>query len=348
VVCDRGRQRGRAPATRGRPGQPRPRHARPSGRGSSCRAATRSAASPSHEPIMCGTPTPWSSTSCTGRCTHRTEREPGAGGLGAAGRRAARPGAQRAAMKGFLAGRRRARPTGSSCTWLPSSCGRWRWKRERADRARLLAAVGHGTHGAAGSVADPPARAARGLQANGGRNLPQPASGRPRDCAAAWPCVVSEKIDGETWFLHRNGDGATLLSPTGKALTGVPLTDEAGTLLPGWSGLLAESCTPRGTRATAGLRPSRGHGRRCRGPGGAAALRGLRLLLDGDADTQRSPYAARVTRLQSLLQGGTRSTAPPARRWASRPAWRPCSSGSSPTEGQRASSSTPATAGRTR
>ena len=44
------------------------------------------------------------------------------------------------------------------------------------------------------------------------------------------PCVASEKLDGETWFLHRDGDLATLLSPTGKAVTGVPVTDEAGIL----------------------------------------------------------------------------------------------------------------------
>jgi hypothetical protein len=53
------------------------------------------------------------------------------------------------------------------------------------------------------------------------------------------PYVVSEKIDGETWFLHCDGTTSTLLSPTGRAITGIPLTDEATTRLAGWSGLLA-------------------------------------------------------------------------------------------------------------
>ena len=53
------------------------------------------------------------------------------------------------------------------------------------------------------------------------------------------PCVVSKKVDGETWFLHRADGTTTLVSPTGKAITSVPLTNEADALLGGWSGLLA-------------------------------------------------------------------------------------------------------------
>lgn len=53
------------------------------------------------------------------------------------------------------------------------------------------------------------------------------------------PCLASEKLDGETWFLHREGDVTTLLSPAGKAITGIPVTDEAGAVLESWSGLLA-------------------------------------------------------------------------------------------------------------
>jgi len=51
--------------------------------------------------------------------------------------------------------------------------------------------------------------------------------------------IVSTKVDGEQWFLHRNADGAVLLSPTGKALSSVPLTEKADQTLGAWSGLLA-------------------------------------------------------------------------------------------------------------
>ena len=56
----------------------------------------------------------------------------------------------------------------------------------------------------------------------------------PRDLETmlpAGPSIVSEKVDGETWFLHRADGTSTLVSPTGKAITGVPVTQEANTLL---------------------------------------------------------------------------------------------------------------------
>ena len=36
------------------------------------------------------------------------------------------------------------------------------------------------------------------------------------------PCVASEKLDGETWFLHREGDVTTLLSPPAKRSRAFP------------------------------------------------------------------------------------------------------------------------------
>ena len=51
--------------------------------------------------------------------------------------------------------------------------------------------------------------------------------------------ILSTKVDGEQWFLYKNGHGSILLSPNGKAITGVPVTEEADGVLAGWSGLLA-------------------------------------------------------------------------------------------------------------
>jgi AAA+ superfamily predicted ATPase len=119
------------------------------------------------------------------------------------------------------------------------------------------------------------------------------------------PCVVSEKVDGETWFLHRAAGVTTLVSPAGKAITAVPLTHEADALLAGWSGLLAGELyavcdvgRPRVFDLHAAL-------------GGAekAQVERLRfaafdLLLDGTTDATRTPFADRVDGLHAVLQGG--------------------------------------------
>jgi ATP-dependent DNA ligase len=121
------------------------------------------------------------------------------------------------------------------------------------------------------------------------------------------PCVASEKIDGETWFLHRAGEVTTLLSPTGKAVTGVPVTDEAGSLLGGWSGLMAGELYA----ARANGRPRVFDLHAAMGGGALAQTDRLRfaafdLLLDGDKDAQHAPYPARVARLEKLLHGRSR------------------------------------------
>jgi AAA+ superfamily predicted ATPase len=119
------------------------------------------------------------------------------------------------------------------------------------------------------------------------------------------PCTVSEKVDGETWFLHR-ADGTTILvSPTGKAITAVAVTNEADTVLAGWSGLLAGELYA----ACDGGRPRVFDLHTAIGGGEQAQVARLRfaafdLLLDGTADATRTPFADRVDRLQGMLQGG--------------------------------------------
>ncbi len=43
--------------------------------------------------------------------------------------------------------------------------------------------------------------------------------------------IVSPKIDGETWFLLAENGGVWLISPSGKIITDVPVTDEAAKIL---------------------------------------------------------------------------------------------------------------------
>ena len=119
------------------------------------------------------------------------------------------------------------------------------------------------------------------------------------------PCVASEKLDGETWFLHRESDVATLLSPAGKAITSIPVTDEAGSLLGRWSGLLAGELYAARTNG----RPRVFDLHAAMGGSALAQTDRLRfaafdMLLDGATDAPRTPYPVRLARLEKLLHGG--------------------------------------------
>ncbi|MHB1191252.1 MAG: hypothetical protein ACYC08_10485 [Armatimonadota bacterium] len=46
--------------------------------------------------------------------------------------------------------------------------------------------------------------------------------------------MVSTKVDGEQWFLAKDDDGAYLISPSGKVITGIEATEEAESALRGW------------------------------------------------------------------------------------------------------------------
>ncbi len=114
--------------------------------------------------------------------------------------------------------------------------------------------------------------------------------------------IVSTKVDGEQWFLYKNGRGSVLLSPNGKAITGVPLTEQADQALGTWSGLLAgelyaeeNACRSRVFDLHAAL-----------GGGVDASLDRLRfaafdLLRDEGADCSQAPFLQRVERLRGLL-----------------------------------------------
>jgi len=132
----------------------------------------------------------------------------------------------------------------------------------------------------------------------------------PDDLARSIPTgthIVSEKVDGETWFLRGEHGKAALLSPSGKVILDVPLLEEAEELLSGISLLAAGE-----------LYATVDHGRphvhdlhAALGGGANADVECLRfaafdLLKDGEEDAQRRPYAQRVERIQGLFGKGER------------------------------------------
>ena len=195
------------------------------------------------------------------------------------------------------------------CTWPPSSCGNRRRAHEPAGRARALATLRkRAAWRLQVSLADAALlgrlQAYKRDVAGAYRSLPP---GEILTSLPPGPCLASEKLDGETWFLHREGGGATLLSPAGKAITSIPVTEEAGTLLGRWSGLMAGELYA--ARATGRPRVFDLHA--AMGGGALAQTDRLRfaafdLLLDADTDAQHTPYPARVARLEKLLHGGSR------------------------------------------
>lgn len=121
--------------------------------------------------------------------------------------------------------------------------------------------------------------------------------------------IVSPKIDGEQWFLYAdgNGGGAVLLSPTGRAVTGVPLTDEAAEHLAGNHVLIAGELFANGTPD----RPRVHDVATVLGGGAQAEVNRLRfapfdLLQDDGEDTGRLLFPRRVERLRNLLGGSDR------------------------------------------
>jgi AAA+ superfamily predicted ATPase len=88
--------------------------------------------------------------------------------------------------------------------------------------------LGSGQIAPAGSVADGPLAALLATYKN--RIAGAYRSVAPDAIALAIPggdAIVSPKIDGETWFLRVTKGEAHLLSPTGRVITGIPLTNEA-------------------------------------------------------------------------------------------------------------------------
>ena len=117
--------------------------------------------------------------------------------------------------------------------------------------------------------------------------------------------IVSEKVDGETWFLHIQKGKASLFSPSGKVIVDIPLLHEAKEHLGKHSILAAgeiyaavEHGRPRVHDLHAVL-----------GGGAKAEVNRLRfaafdLLLDEDQNAQQLHFAKRVERLRQLFGKG--------------------------------------------
>ncbi len=114
--------------------------------------------------------------------------------------------------------------------------------------------------------------------------------------------IVSPKIDGETWFLSAGDGGAWLLSPSGKIISDVPVTEEAAGILGQRHLLLAGELYANGQPS----RP-RVHDLHAALGGGAKAqierlhFAAFDLLED---KYQRRPFAERAQRLIELLAAG--------------------------------------------
>jgi AAA+ superfamily predicted ATPase len=116
--------------------------------------------------------------------------------------------------------------------------------------------------------------------------------------------IVSPKIDGEQWFIYSDGGGdALLLSPTCRAVTGIPLTDEAARIIGGRRILVAGELFANGKPG----RPRVQDVIAALGGGTVAAAGHLKfapfdLLIDGNEDTGRLPFTRRAERLREFFR----------------------------------------------
>ncbi len=114
------------------------------------------------------------------------------------------------------------------------------------------------------------------------------------------PSIVSEKIDGETWFLHADGERCILLSPFGKKLENIPLTIEAQKGLNGWRGLLAGelyAAVDSGRSRVFDLHATLGR----KGNPDCLRFAVFDVLMNGDVDVQRNPFIKRLALLQRIV-----------------------------------------------
>jgi ATP-dependent 26S proteasome regulatory subunit len=131
----------------------------------------------------------------------------------------------------------------------------------------------------------------------------------PQDITRLLPpgeMIVSPKIDGETWFLKTGKDEAWLLSPSGKIITDIPVTQEATKILGKRHLLLAGEFYANGLPT----RPRLHDLHTALGGGENAQIKRLRfaafdLLEDNNGgDCQRHPFPDRAKQLMKLLPTG--------------------------------------------
>jgi len=120
------------------------------------------------------------------------------------------------------------------------------------------------------------------------------------------PLIMSDKVDGETWFLRFDGQSVSLLSPSGKVVTGIPVTEEARRILGTWTGLLAGELYAKSPNS----RPRVFDLHAAMGGGTNAQTERLRfaafdILDDNGTNALSTAYEDRIQRLQAIVAGGT-------------------------------------------
>ena len=114
--------------------------------------------------------------------------------------------------------------------------------------------------------------------------------------------ILYTTIDGETWFLHCDAQRATLLSPSGRAITGIAVTEEAARICTGWTGLLAGELyaeTSNGRPRVFDLQAAMGGGVNAQTD--RLRFAAFDILDDDGTDAQILSYEERVQRLRTLL-----------------------------------------------
>ncbi|MHB1462513.1 MAG: AAA family ATPase [Armatimonadota bacterium] len=120
----------------------------------------------------------------------------------------------------------------------------------------------------------------------------------------AGPHVASTKIDGEQWFLCRSETGSYLVSPGGKIITGVSITEEANRVLSGWNGVIAGelyATVDTGMPSVFSLHSALGGGINAQIE--RLGFAAFDILRDCDSDCQLLPFRERARRIQELLTG---------------------------------------------
>jgi len=117
--------------------------------------------------------------------------------------------------------------------------------------------------------------------------------------------IVSTKVDGEQWFLCKDEDDTNLVSPNGKIITGVPVTDEAKTILSDWSGILAGelySAVDTGRPRVYDLHSALG----CGIDAQVDRLRfaAFDIVMNDGQGMVSAPYSERANSIKELLPGG--------------------------------------------
>ena len=137
----------------------------------------------------------------------------------------------------------------------------------------------------------------------------------PRDLlngAAPGECLLSPKIDGETWFLQATPDEALLLSPAGRIIADIPLLDRARERLAGQDALFAGELYANGQPTRPRACPPKPWRRRVHdlhaalGGGEDAEIARIRfgafdLMEVGGRDAQGLPFPERADRILGLL-----------------------------------------------